>query len=78
VVIRTPLHDAAVWTIILAFIVALATVSLYPTLALGAFAVGVLAGVAARTLSRRPPRAVQFGQIITFRDLAETLAGEDA
>lgn len=76
VAIRDSLYDAAVGTTVLGLIVALAAVSFYPILALAAFAVSALAEVATWALSRRPPRAVQFGQIVTFRDLAETMVGE--
>jgi hypothetical protein len=77
VAIRSPLSDAAVAAAVLGLIVALATVSFSVALALAALAVVALATVAMWALSRRPPRTVQFGRIMTFRDLAETMAGED-
>ena len=76
VTIHSPLHDAALWTSILGFVVALASAKFYPVLALAALAMALLAVVATRILSKYPPRSVQFGGIITFRDLAETIAGE--
>jgi hypothetical protein len=75
VTIRSPLHQAAVWTAILGFVVALASATLYPVLALAALAMVLLAVIATWILSWYPPRAVQFGGIVTFRDLAETIGG---
>ena len=76
VTIRSPLHDAATWTVGLGFVVALASAKFYPFLALAALATVLLAVVATWIVSKYPPRAVQFGEIVTFRDLAETIADE--
>jgi hypothetical protein len=76
VTIRSPLHDAAIWTAGLGLVVALASAKFYPFLALAALAAVLLAVVATWIISKYPPRAVQFGGIITFRDLAETIADE--
>lgn len=74
--IRSPLHDAAIWAAVLGFVVAVASAKFYPFLALAALAGVLLAVVATWIISKYPPRAVRFGGIITFRDLAETIADE--
>lgn len=78
VTIRSPMHQAAVWTAISGFVVALVSAKFYPILTLAALGMVLLAVIATGIVSMYPPRAVQFGEIVTFRDLAETLAREGA
>jgi hypothetical protein len=76
VTIRSPWHRAAAWTAMIGFVVALASANFYPVVALPALAMFLLGVVAMWIVSMYPPRAVQFGGIVTFRDLAETIARE--
>jgi hypothetical protein len=62
----------------LGFVVTLASGWFNPTVALAGLATVLLAVGALWILSTYPPRAIQFGGIVTFRDLAETIVGKRA
>ena len=77
VTVRTPLYSLALTTFVVGLVVALLFARHYPSIALAS---ALLAGfglagtwIAARFMK---PAEVRFGAIVTFRDLAMTIAGE--
>jgi uncharacterized protein (DUF433 family) len=75
--VRTPLYSLALTTFLVGLVVALVFARSYPSVALASALVAGfgLAGtwIAARFMK---PAEVRFGAIVTFRDLAMTIAGE--
>ena len=75
--VRTPLYSLALTTFVVGLVVALLFARRYPSIALAS---ALLAGfgLAATWIAARfmKPAEVRFGAIVTFRDLAMTIAGE--
>lgn len=76
ITIDAPLDGVAAWIGVVSFVVGLASAEFFPLVSLAATAMFLMAMVAMRILARHPPRAVRFGGVVTFRDLARTMAVE--